>query len=155
MKLYQISLLLLLLATACSRNSGGNNIPPTGLQANMTGKWIINTVTLFYFDSTGARYGSGKFVDSVPTGYYYQFNSNNTWMEVLADSLSINGLGGTWSISNDSSFVLVNPAAPEPEPCKMDTLTSGIFVFHHERGTHYNGVTPGYIRYLFHMTRGN
>lgn len=155
MKVYQFTLLCVLLASACSRNSGGNSMMPTGLQAVMTGKWTINTVTLYYFDPSGAPYGSGKFVDAVPTGYYYQFNSNSTWMEILADSLSVNGLGGTYSIAGDSTFILLNPAAPGPETCRMDTLTSSTFVFHHERATLYNGVTPGYIRYLFHMTRGN
>jgi hypothetical protein len=129
--------------------------PPTGLQAKITGKWTINTVTLYYFDSTGALFGPGKFVDTVPSGYYYQFNSNSTWMEVLADSLSINGMGGTYTITGDSSFSLINPAVTGPEDCRLDTLTSSLFVFHHQRGTHYNGVTPGYIRYQFHMTRGN
>ena len=130
--------------------------PPTGLQAKMGGKWTINTVTTLAFDPTGAPYGPGKNVYVCPPGYSYQFNSNNTWTEILLpDSLSIGGMSGTFSISGDSSFTLVNPAAPTPEPCHMDTLTASMFVFHHERGTHYNGVTPGYIRYLFHMTRGN
>ena len=148
-------LLCVLLASACSRGSGGNPMMPSGLQAMMTGKWTINTVTLYYFDSTGAPFGAGKFIDTVPSGYYYQFNNNNTWTEILADSLSVNGIGGTWSTADDSSFTLMNPAAAEPVPCHMDTLTAGIFVFYHERGTHFNGVTPGYIRYRFHMTRGN
>lgn len=155
MKVYQFTLLCLVLASACSRSSGGNSMMPAGLQAMMTGKWTINTVTLYYFDSTGAPFGTGKFVDQVPPGYFYQFNSNSTWTEILSDSLSINGMGGTYSIAGDSSFTLVNPAASSPEPCHMDTLTSSTFVFYHERSTHYNGVTPGYIRYLFHMTRGN
>jgi hypothetical protein len=155
MKAYPITLLCVLLSSACSRNSSGNSMIPAGLQAMMTGKWTINTVTLYYFDSTGAPFGNGKFVDVVPSGYYYQFNSNSTWTEMLSDSLSVNGMGGTYSISGDSSFTLVNPAAPSPEICGMDTLNASTFVFHHSRGTHYNGVTPGYVRYLFHMTRGN
>ena len=155
MKFLHMTLLCVLLAPACSRSSGDNTMIPTGLQAMMNGKWTINTVTLYYFDSTGASYGNGKFIDTVPPGYYYQFNSNRTWTEMLADSLSVNGMGGTYTIADDSSFTLVNSAAPTPEPCHMDTLTASTFVFHHERGTHYNGITPGYIRYLFHMTRGN
>src|SRR5579859_5221235 len=122
MKVHHILLLFLLISGACSRNSGGNSIPPQ-LQAKITGKWTINTVTLYYFDSTGATYGTGKFVDTVPNSYYYEFNSNSTWMEVLADSLSINGIGGTYTITSDSSFSLVNSANPIPEACQIDTLT--------------------------------
>ena len=129
--------------------------PPTGLQAEITGKWTIDHVTSFFFDSSGALRPNGIQVYVAPPGYYYQFNSNHTWTEVLADTLSIDGMSGTYSINGDSSFTLVNPAAPTPEPCKVDTLTASLFVFHHERATHYNGVTPGYIRYLFHMVRGN
>jgi hypothetical protein len=155
MKAFYFILVLSLLAAACSRGSGNNSMMPASLQSEMTGKWTINTVTLFYFDSTGAPFGAGKFVDPVPAGYYYQFNGNGTWTETLADSLSVNGMGGNWSTAGDSSFVLVNSAAPSPESCRMDTLTPDVFVFHHERGTRFNGVTPGFIRYQFHMTRGN
>jgi hypothetical protein len=155
MKMHFLTLIGLLFLSACSRNSAGNSMMPAGLQAMMTGKWTINTVTLYYFDSTGALYGPGTFVDNVPSGYYYQFNSNSTWTEILSDSLSVNGMGGTYSLAGDSSFILVNPAAPAPETCRMDTLTASTFVFYHERATHYNGVTPGYIRYRFHLTRGN
>lgn len=147
--------LLSLSLTACHKNSGGNPPkPPAGLQAKMTGKWTINYVTLFYFDSTGAPFGAGSAIYMAPPGYSYQFNSDKTWTEnFVPDSLSGIGMGGTYATSGDSSFTLVNPAAPMPEPCKMDTLTANLFVFYHEAGTHYNGVTPGYIRYRFHMTR--
>lgn len=154
MKIHHITLLCVLLGSACSRSSGSNSMMP-GLQTMMNGKWTINTVTLLYFDSTGAPWGAGQFLDSVPPGYYYQFNSNSTWTEMLSDSLSVNGMGGTYSIVGDSSFILLNPAASGPETCHLDTLTPGTFVFHHQRATHYDGVTFGTIRYLFHMTRGN
>jgi hypothetical protein len=154
MKVHHFTLVILLPFLACSRNSGDTMNPPTGLQAKMSGKWTINTVNSLFFDSTNVLRGSNLYV--CPPGYSYQFNSNNTWTELLVpDTLSANGMGGTYTITGDSSFTLVNPAAPAPVPCRMDTLTASIFVFHHERGTHYNGVTPGYIRYLFHMTRGN
>ncbi|HEY4108454.1 hypothetical protein [Puia sp.] len=156
MKVHQTTLLLLLFVSACSRDHENSMPPPpTGLQAMMTGKWTINNVTTLYFDSTGEPFGVGKNLYVTPPGYYFQFNSNSTWMEVLADTLSINGMEGTYSIAGDSSFILVNPAAPGPETCIVDTLTSSMFVFHHERSTHYNGVTPGFLRYRFHMTRGN
>jgi hypothetical protein len=155
MKVHQFTLVLLLFP-ACSRNTGGNSMNAPGLLANITGKWTFNNVTTFFFDSSGTLRNNGKNTYASPPGSFFGFNSNNTWTEILLpDTLSINGMGGTWSVNGDSLFTLVNPAASEPEPCKMDTLTSSLFVFHHERATHYNGVTPGYIRYLFHMTRGN
>jgi hypothetical protein len=127
---------------------------PTGLQAKIAGKWTIQNVTSLFFDSTGVPWSVGQQLYVCPPGYYYQFNSNNTWTEILLpDTLAINGMSGTYTIDGDSSFTLVNPAAPAPVACKVDTLGTGLFVFENSRGTHFNGVTPGYIRYRIHMTK--
>ena len=47
---------------------------------------------------------------------------------------------------------------PMNQPASLQTRMTGkwtinLFVFHHEQSTHYNGITPGYIRYRFHMSK--
>src|SRR5690242_12056730 len=107
MKVHYFPLVFLLPFLACSRNSGDSMTPQTGLQAKMTGKWTINNVNSLFFDSSNVKRGNSLYV--CPPGYSYQFNSNKTWVENLVpDTLSINGMSGTYTINGDSSFTLIN-----------------------------------------------
>ena len=147
--------LLLMLAVpvlciACTKNHDSSSTHG----ASIVGKWNINTVTVIPFDSVGKAI-SNKTIYSEPSYYYFRFNSNNTWTEDLgADPGSAIEENGTYTLHGDSSFTLINTNAPSNAvECFIDTLTETTLVFTYRRNTFYNGITPGFLRYIFHLNK--
>ena len=146
--------ILILFATffiACNKNQTGT----ASTQGNkITGKWKIITVTVIPRDSTGTAINSGT-IYTEPPYYYYQFNTNLTWVENLDPDTSA-GIeeSGTYLLHADNSFTLINANAPsKAAECKIVSLTDTSFVFNFQRTTLFNGVTPGYLEYIFQLKK--
>ncbi|MBN8852835.1 MAG: hypothetical protein BGO55_03670 [Sphingobacteriales bacterium 50-39] len=135
---------------ACNKNQG--NMPSPGGN-KITGKWTILSVTVIPHDSTGKLMNDSA-VYTEPNYYYFQFNNDLTWLENLTPDLSPAGESGTYSLKDDTGFTLVNKNLPsQPEECKILSLTNTSFEFSHQHPTLYNGVTPGFLEYIFRMKR--
>jgi len=146
-----ISLILFVIPfAACKKDHVGNTFP----QGNkITGKWNITSVTVIPHDSTGATMNSGT-VYTEPTYYYFQFNTDMTWLENLTTDVSPAGESGNYLMHADTGFTLINKNVPStPEECKIVSITNSSFVFTHTEPTLFNGVTPGFLEYVFRMTR--
>jgi Lipocalin-like domain len=117
-----------------------------------TGKWNIISVTVIPLDSTGAEKNNGYTITE-PVYYYFQFNRDSTWTETLADdSNSDLGEHGTYKLHGDTSVTLININAPaKAAECRIVTLTNTSFTFKFQRATLFNGITPGYLRYIFQL----
>ncbi|HEY6957135.1 MAG TPA: hypothetical protein VI385_17905 [Flavisolibacter sp.] len=121
---------------------------------SMVGKWTINSVTVVPFDSTATPINNGTTYPE-PSYYYFSFTTANTWLENLAPEPA-SGLdeSGTYQLHGDTSFTLTNTNAPaKAVECRIDTLTNAQFVFTYQRSTLYNGITPGYLEYIFHLAK--
>jgi hypothetical protein len=136
---------------ACSKNQGA---PPSPQGKTITGKWTILSVTVIPHDSTGAAINNGT-VYTEPSYYYYQFNNDLTWLENLSPDVSPAGESGNYSVNADTTgFTLINKNLPsQPVECKIVSLTSTTFTFTHQHATKYNGITPGFLEYIFQMKR--
>ena len=121
---------------------------------SIVGKWTINSVTVVPLDSTATAINSGTTYPE-PSYYYFSFTSSNTWLENLApDPNSSIEESGTYEIHGDTSFTLMNTNAPSKAvECRIDTLMASKFVFTNQRSTLYNGITPGYLKYIFHLSK--
>lgn len=120
----------------------------------ITGKWNIITVTVIPLDSSASAINSGT-IYTEPPYYYFQFNANNTWIENLApDANSGISESGNYVLNADNSFTLTNVnAAANPVKCNIDSLTNAMFVFSFSRTTLFNGITPGYLKYIFRLKK--
>jgi len=156
-KTYLIGLLAIVLA-AC-KNVGA--VAPAAQSGNgttsgnsMAGKWNIVSVTVIPRDSTGKAINNGA-VYTEPSYYYFQFNMDNTWVENLGnDPNNILGESGSYVLHADTTFTLVNVNLPsKPEECKIISLANSSLTFSHQRTTLFNGVTPGYLEYVFLLSR--
>ena len=146
-------LIILLAAITLFGNCKKNHNPPVPVSP-IIGKWSIPTVTVIPFDSTGSPINIGT-IYTEPSYYYFQFNADNTWMENLSpDSNSSLAEKGNYVLHGNTSFTLINTNVPaKAVDCTVDTLTNASFVFSYRRGTLYNGITPGYLEYIFHLTK--
>lgn len=145
------------LLMACHKDHTGSQGPS---QLSIVGKWNIDTVTTYFYDSTGLR---EKGVHAYPVGapdypYHFLFNNDNSFMESIhlpSDSDYV-AATGTYSFTSDSSFTLTYPTAAagkDVEPCKIISLTNTSFVFSKQLATVFNGTDPGYIKYVYQLTR--
>ena len=136
---------------ACNKNQTGT----VSTQDNkIAGKWKIITVTVIPRDSTGTAINNGT-IYTEPPYYYYQFNTNLTWVENLAPDTNA-GIdeSGSYLLHADNSFTLINANAPsKAAECKIASLTDTSFVFNFQRTTLFNGVTPGYLEYIFQLKK--
>jgi len=133
----------------------GQTITPTPLPGNkITGKWNIISVTVIPRDSTGKAINNGA-VYIEPPYYYFQFNADNSWVENLGPAANFSfGEGGSYVLHADTSFTLVNMNLPSsPEECKIASLTDTSFIFSHQKTTLFNGLTPGYLEYVFELKK--
>jgi hypothetical protein len=156
-KIYTCFILLTISLAACDKHQGnpllpGGN-PPAG-QAKIVGKWNILSVTTYFYDSAGLR-NNGVHVYPGQPFYYFQFNSDTSWVESLVpDTLSDLGITGTYTITSDSTFTLLNPkASPPATPCTILSLADTLFVFSHQHPTAFNGTDSGYIKYVFQLKK--
>jgi hypothetical protein len=141
--------LLAVITSFMSCKKTHNSSSPT---PSIVGKWSISTVTVIPFDSTGNAINNGN-VYTEPSYYYFQFNANNTWTENLSPDIS-SGIeeSGSYVLHSDTSFTLINTNTPTKSvECRIDTLTNTSFVFSHRRSTLFNGITPGFLEYIFHL----
>ena len=122
--------------------------------SKMTGKSNIVTVTVIPSDSTGKAINNGNIITE-PSYYYFQFNVDNTWVESLTPDPNADlGESGSYILHADTSFTLINVNAPsKAAECRIATLTDTTFEFHFQRTTLFNGVTPGYLEYIFNLKK--
>ena len=145
-----ISLTIIALLLACHKKHEDAATPTPSI----VGKWNINSVTVVPLDSTENAINSGS-TYTEPSYYYFSFTAVNTWLENLSPDLN-SGIAesGTYQLHGDTSFTLVNTNAPaKAVECRIDTLTNSKFVFAYQRSTLYNGITPGYLKYIFHLQK--
>jgi hypothetical protein len=129
-------------------------------QTTIVGKWNVDTLTTYFYDSSGLR---DLGVHIYPAGapdfpYRFQFNDDDTWTESShfptdPDYIAANG---TYTITSDSTFTLMYVTAVssrEIEPCKILSLTSTSLVFSKQLTTVFDGTDPGYIKYVFKLTK--
>lgn len=151
---FWIAGMLTILSTGCSKDHG-NPSSPGGLSGKPTmfGKWTIVTVTTIAYDSTGALLASRGNVYTNPPNNFFTFNTDGTWIEsLLPDSLADAGLNGHFDITSDTTFIIHNATGLD-EPCHIDSLTTSLFVWRHRRAADFNGTIPGYLDYVFRMTK--
>jgi len=150
-RLFIFSLIVITFA-ACKKNQatkpavqGGNKI---------AGKWNIISVTVIPRDSTGKAINNGTIYPE-PSYYYFQFNNDNSWVENLGPDPAISlGESGSYVLHADTSFTLINVNLPsKPEECKIASITDTSFVFTHQKNALFNGITPGYLEYLFKLKK--
>jgi len=145
-----ISLLFLIAFAACRRGQPAMPTPPGN---KIFGKWTIVTVTVIPRDSTGKAINDST-VYPEPSYYYFQFNTDLTWLESLTPDLSPAGESGTYTLQADTGFTLINKNLPaQPEPCKIVSLMDTSLVFSHQRTTLFNGITPGFLEYVFQLKK--
>jgi len=150
-KIFILGLFAIIFAT-CKQ---GQTITPTPLPGNkITGKWNIISVTVIPRDSTGKAINSGT-VYPEPSYYYFQFNADNSWVEVLDPTPNASlGESGSYVLHADTSFTLINVNLPaNPEECKITSLTATSFEFTHQKPTLFNGITPGFLEYVFDLKK--
>ena len=149
-RIFILSLLVITFA-ACKKNQ---TITPITAGNKITGKWNIISVTVIFRDSTNKAINNGD-VYNEPSYYYFQFNNDNSWVENLGPDPAISlGESGSYVLHADTSFTLVNVNLPsKPEECKIASITDTSFVFTHQKTTLFNGITPGYLEYLFKLKK--
>jgi hypothetical protein len=145
------------LLMACHKDHTNSQNPA---QPTIIGKWNIDTVTTYFYDSTGLR---EKGVHSYPVGapdypYHLQFNTDHSFIEDMHSPSNPSYIvtNGTYSLTSDSTFTLIYPTAvagKEVEPCKIVLLSNTSFVFSKQLTTVFNGTEPGYIKYVYQLTR--
>ena len=140
---------------ACNKPASPHMPMPTPSgHATIVGRWTIDTVTTYFYDSTGYR--GGNIYPGQPY-YYFQFNSDSSWVESLDPNvLADQGITGIYSFSSDSVFTLINPLATMPSertPCKIVSLTAHSFMFYKLKPTAFNGTDSGYIEYWFKLRK--
>jgi len=142
--------LLLIIFTACEKNKPE---PPVAANNKIVGQWHIQTVTVIPRDSTGNIMNPGTTYPE-PSYYYFNFKNDGTWVEVLSpDTPDDIGESGNYILHADTGFSLTNSSAPAlaPVECKIVSLSDTSFVFTHQKATLYNGVTRGYLEYVFKL----
>ena len=150
--------LSVILLSACKKDQP-NPVAGPG-QYSIVGEWNVDTLTTYFYDSTGLR---EKGVHVYPAGapdypYHFRFNNDDSWVESLhlpsdSDYVAANG---TYTFTSDSAFSLTYVTAvltKETEQCKIISLTNTSFVFSKQLSTVFNGTDPGYIKYVYQLTR--
>ena len=88
---------------------------------------------------------------------YFQFNDDYSWSESLVVRLDTNVVAkGIYSYTSNNTFNLIYPdASParKKEPCNIISLTNTSFIFSKQLPTVFNGTDPGYIKYVFRLTK--
>lgn len=141
--------LLIILFAACKKANTGSTQGGNAI----TGKWKIITVTVIPHDSLGVAMNSGADYTQ-PSYVYFQFNADLTWLENESPNSPPAGEHGNYVLHSNTGFTLVNANLPaSPEECKIISLTNSDFVFSHTEPTKFNGVTPGFLEYVFRLQK--
>jgi len=150
MKIPTALFLVLITFTACKKPKP--ELPVTASN-KMVGKWHIQSVTVIPRDSLGNIMHPGTTYPE-PSYYYYHFNNNGTWLEVVSPDPPANpGETGNYILHADTSFGLTYAGAPALPPVefKIVSISDTSFVFTRQKATLYNGVTRGYLEYIFKL----
>jgi hypothetical protein len=158
MKKFVVFVLSVLLLGACNKDRL-NHDAGSG-QPAIVGKWNVDTLTTYFYDSSGLfELGEHVYPAGAPDfPYRFQFNDDDSWIESShfpadPDYIAANG---TYTITSDSTFTLMYVTAVssrEIEPCKIISLTSTSFIFSKQLTTVFNGTDPGYIKYVFKLSK--
>ena len=151
-------ILPVILLAACHKDQG-NPVIPAG-QLSFVGKWNVDSVTTYFYDSSGLR---DMGVHVYPAGapdypYHFQFYNDHGFVESLHLSTDSDYIAatGTYSFTSDSTFTLTYPTAVsgrDVEPCSIISLTGISFVFSKKLSTVFNGTNSGYIKYVYQLTK--
>jgi len=150
-------LLPVIILIACKKNGGDRVVPPG--QLSIAGKWNVDSVNVFFYDAAGSLDSSeiGYPIADLKYALYFQFNGDQSWSESLAAGSDTTVVAeGTYSYTSNNTFDLTYPnanPARKIEPCKIISLTNGSFIFSKQLPTVFNGTQPGYIKYLFRLTK--
>jgi len=145
-----------ILAAACKKHYP---LAPQG-QPSILGEWRVTSISTYNYDATGLR-DSSLYSYSGPNSdkYTFDFNNDHSWTELFSvspqDPLHV-AANGIYSITSDTSFTLMYPSASITrmnEPCKIQSLTNVLFIFSKQLPTVFNGTDPGYIKYVFRLSR--
>ena len=154
--IFSLCVLAFLLEACHKDHSNAPNPVPTSI----IGKWNIDTVTTYFYDASGLRekgvhiYGIGA--PDYP--YRFQFDNDGSFMETmhLPSNSDYTVSKGSYSFTSDSNFTITYPTAvagKEVEPCELILLNPTSFVFSKKLATVFNGTEPGYIKYVYQLTR--
>ncbi|MGZ3777927.1 MAG: hypothetical protein ACXVI9_10215 [Mucilaginibacter sp.] len=152
MKTWLALLLLLVTFTACKKTK---TEPPIMANNKIVGKWQLQSVTVIPRDSTGIIMNAGNTYPE-PSYFYFNFRTDGTWVELLSPETPADlGETGNYILHADTSFGLTYAGAPAlpPVECKIVSLSDTSFVFTNQRATLYNGVTRGYLEYVFKLSK--
>ena len=127
--------------------------PPPTPASTIQGKWNILTVTTLAYDAGGQPWAGGSNIYTPPPGTFFEFDANGRWTESLSpDSLPFVTQRGTYTVASSTQFTYSDSLGHHTD-CLIDTLTTSLFVFNHQKNTLFNGVTPGTLKYVFRMTK--
>jgi len=145
-------ILAVVLFAACKKGQTKSPVLPNN---KIAGKWTIVSVTVNALDSTRNFIPSRSHVYTNPPNNYFKFNADGTWAEQLVpDSLSDLGLTGNYVLNSDTTFTLLHSGPNSaPTACKISSLSPSLFVFSHERSTKFDGTIPGFLQYVFKLTK--
>src|ERR1700743_3636426 len=104
-RIFILSLVAIIFAS-CKKDQPITTVTPPVIQGSnkMAGKWNIISVTVIPLDSTMKAINSGT-VYPEPSYYYFQFNADNTWVEVLDPTPNASlGESGNYVLHAATSF---------------------------------------------------
>lgn len=137
-----------------------NNFPMPPGQLSIIGKWNVDSVTTYFYDSSGLR---NLGVHVYPAGapdypYHFQFYNDHSFIESLhlSTDSDYTAASGTFTFISDSAFNLIYPTATsgrDVEPCNIISLTGTSFIFSKKLSTVFNGTDSGYIKYVYRLTK--
>ncbi len=147
-----------ILLTACHQDHI-NTIPPPG-QASIVGTWNVYRVITYFYNSSGLfQMGVHVYSSGAPDyPYHFKFSNDHSFLELLhlSNDSDYTAANGTYTFTSDSTFTLLYPTAVsgrDIEPCSIISLTSTSFVFSKQLAAVFNGTDPGYIKYVYQLTR--
>ncbi|HWC54450.1 MAG TPA: hypothetical protein VG676_12770 [Chitinophagaceae bacterium] len=159
MKKTIIGLILPVIFLAACHNDH-NNVPIPPGQLSIVGKWNVDSVTTYFYDSSGLlQMGVHVYPAGAPDyPYHFQFNNDHSFVESLhlSTDSDYTAAAGTYTFASDSAFTLIYPTASagrDVEPCSIISLTGTSFVFSKKLATVFNGTDPGYIKYVYQLTK--
>ena len=133
---------------------------PQSSQPSVVGTWNVDSVTTYFYDANGLRNdGVHVYPEGAPDyPYHFQFRGDDSLIESLhlPSSPDYTVAKGIYSITSDTSFTLVYPTATssrELEPCKIVLISDSKLIFSKELQTVFDGSIPGYIKYVYQLTK--
>jgi hypothetical protein len=142
---------------ACSKNEGDHAVPPG--HPSIAGKWNVDSVNIDFYNAAGLLDSSeiGYPVADLKDPLYFQFNNDYSWSESLILRSDTDVVAkGIYNYTSNNTFNLTYPdASParKEEPCNIISLTNTSFIFSKRRITVFNGTDPGYVKYVFRLTK--